>query len=401
MHKEALVFNNIEEAIADLRLGKLIIVCDDANRENEGDLVGLAEFITPESVNFMITHGKGLLCVPMSSEYAQHFGLYDMVRRNNDSFGTAFTQSVDHISTTTGISAYERATTIKALSNLENNSLQFRAPGHIFPLIAQESGVLKRSGHTEAAVDLANLAGSKPVGVICEIIKSDGTMALLPDLLEMSQSLGLKIIHIQDLIHYRKTNEQLVERVACSNLPTKFGEFNLIGFRSIIDNQDVVVLSKGDISQNPCPVVRMHSECLTGDSFGSLRCECGEQLAKSLSFIEQNGGLLIYLRQEGRGIGLLNKIKAYNLQDQGMDTVEANLHLGFLDDMRDYYLAAQVLKDLGVSQIELMSNNPRKIGQLEQYGIHVKMRKEIIIDTNSENSNYMQVKKNKLGHLLD
>lgn len=394
------MFNTIDEALADLAQGKLILVCDNEDRENEGDLVGIAEKITPEALNFMITYGKGLVCSPLSLEYAKRLGLAPMVAENQDRHQTAFTQSVDYKTNTTGISAFERADTLRALANPASLVTDFRAPGHMFPLIAKAGGVLERKGHTEAAVDLARLAGCNPVGVICEVIKADGTMARLPDLIEMAHQFDLKLIHIQDLIEYRKRNDELVERIATSKLPTKFGEFNLVGFKSLIDNQEVIVLVKGELTSQSTPLVRIHSECLTGDGFASLRCDCGEQLAASLLRLEAEGGILIYLRQEGRGIGLLNKIKAYALQDQGMDTVEANLHLGFPDDMRDYYLASQVLRNLGIQKIQLLSNNPRKFQGLEQYGIQIVARQELIIAANAKNKDYLDVKVSKLGHLL-
>lgn len=394
------MFNTIEEALADLAQGKLILVCDNEDRENEGDLLGIAEKISPESLNFMITHGRGLVCSPLSSDYAKRLGLSPMVINNQDRHQTAFTQSVDYKTNTTGISAFERTDTLRALANSSSQAVDFRAPGHMFPLIAKDGGVLERQGHTEAAVDLARLAGCNPVGVICEVIKADGTMARLPDLIAMAQQFELKLIHIQDLITYRKRHEKLVERIDQAKLPTKYGNFDLFGFNSLIDNQEVIVLVKGKLVPESTPLVRIHSECLTGDAFASLRCDCGEQLAASLLRLEAEGGILIYLRQEGRGIGLLNKIKAYALQDQGMDTVEANLHLGFPDDMRDYYLAAQVLRDLGITQIKLLSNNPRKFHGLEQYGIKVIARQELIITANLQNKDYLDTKVSKLGHLL-
>lgn len=394
------MFNTIEEALADLKIGKLILVCDDEDRENEGDLVGIAELITPESINFMITYGKGLVCAPLSDEYAQRLNLRPMVEKNQDSHQTAFTQSIDYKTSTTGISAYERATTLQQMANSSSLPNDFRAPGHIFPLIAKDGGVLIRKGHTEAAVDLAKLAGFAPVGVICEVINNDGTMARLPELKNISTQHDLKLINIQDLINYRKCNDNLITKISQAKMPTKFGTFEMLGYQSIIDNQECVALVKGDLTLNKTPLVRIHSECLTGDGFGSLRCDCGEQLAASLQEIELHGGMLIYLRQEGRGIGLLNKIKAYALQDSGMDTVEANLHLGFPDDMRDYYLAAQILRNLGISQINLLSNNPRKFDALEKYGIKIASRTELIIKANSVNKEYLQTKVDKLGHLL-
>lgn len=394
------MFNTIDEALEDLRSGKLILVCDDEGRENEGDLVGLADKITPQSLNFMITHGKGLVCCPLNQEYAAKLGLKPMVYENQDNHQTAFTQSVDYASCTTGISAAERALTLNQLANPSSKRSDFREPGHIFPLTAKSGGVLERAGHTEAAVDLAKLAGANPVGVICEIINTDGTMSRLPELIKFAREHDLKLIHIQALITYRKRNEKLIQREAVTKLPTKFGTFEMYGFRSLIDNQEAVALVKGTLTAGSQPLVRIHSECLTGDGFGSLRCDCGEQLAASLTRIEQEGGILIYLRQEGRGIGLLNKLKAYALQDQGMDTVEANLHLGFADDLRDYYLAAQILRDFGITKISLLSNNPRKLNALGDYGVEIVERQELIIAANTVNKDYLDTKVSKLGHLL-
>jgi len=395
------LFNTIDEAIADLKQGKVIIVCDDENRENEGDFLAIAENITPESINLMITHGKGLVCSPVGTAIAKRLGLEQMVRRNRDNMQTAFSQSIDHVDCTTGISAYERYLTLSKMADPKTGINDFRAPGHVFPLLAKPNGVLERPGHTEAAVDLARLAGFSEAGVICEIINPDGTMARLPELSELAKKFDLKLIHIKDLIDYRKLHEQLIEPVASSLLPTKHGTFEMFGYRCLVDNQEIVALVKGNsFDQNSEPLVRIHSECLTGDGFGSLRCDCGEQLAASLERIEKDGGILIYLRQEGRGIGLLNKIKAYQLQDQGMDTVEANLHLGFPDDMRDYYLAAQVLRNLGVSKIQLLSNNPRKFSGLEKYGVKIANRQELIVPANPTNQDYLNVKANKLGHLF-
>lgn len=395
------MFNTIEAALEDLKQGRIIIVCDDANRENEGDFVAIADKMTPEDVNFMITHGKGLLCSPLSAEYAHRLGLNPMVSENRDIHQTAFTQSIDHVNCTTGISAYERYLTLSSMAKPNSKAKDFRSPGHIFPLIAKEGGVLKRPGHTEAAIDLAILAESASVAAICEIINEDGTMAQIPELIEMAQKFDLKIIHIQDLIIYRKRHQKLISREVATKLPSKFGNFDIVGYRSLIDGEEAVALIKGELTQGIIPLVRIHSECLTGDSFGSWRCDCGEQLAVGLGRIEQEGGILIYLRQEGRGIGLLNKLKAYALQDKGIDTVEANLQLGFSDDARDYYIAAQILRDLGVSQIRLLSNNPRKIEGLSQYGIEIVSREKLIISANEINSVYLQIKASKMGHLFD
>lgn len=395
------MFNTIEEALTDLKAGKLILVCDNEDRENEGDLVGLAEFITPESINFMITYGKGLVCAPLTTDYAKRLNLSPMVNDNQDSHKTAFTQSIDYKTSTTGISAEERAITLQQLANPNSSAVEFRAPGHIFPLIAKNGGVIIRAGHTEAAVDLAKLCNADPVGVICEVINDDGTMSRVPELHKMAQKYNLKLIHIKDLITYRKRHEILIKQIAKAKMPTKFGEFEMVGYQSTVDNQECVALVKGNFDENSIPLVRIHSECLTGDGFGSLRCDCGEQLASSLQEIEKNGGILIYLRQEGRGIGLLNKIRAYALQDKGMDTVEANLHLGFPDDMRDYYLAAQILREMGIKSINILSNNPRKFSGLESYGIKIAQRTELIMKTNHVNKKYFETKVSKLGHLLD
>ncbi|MDD3267531.1 MAG: 3,4-dihydroxy-2-butanone-4-phosphate synthase [Burkholderiales bacterium] len=393
------MFNTIEDAISDLQQGKLIIVCDNEDRENEGDFLGIAELMTEEQVNFMITHGKGLVCVPLAKEYAKNFGLNPMVQRNEDNMQTAFTQSVDYKTSTTGISAKERMTTILELANKQNIASDFRAPGHIFPLVAKDGGVIVRPGHTEAAVDLAKLSGFTPVGVICEIINDDGTMARVPELIKIAEKFDMKMIHIENLIEYRKANDKIINKVSSARLPTKHGEFNMIGYQSIITHEECIALVKEPLS-GEIPLVRIHSECLTGDGFASLRCDCGEQLERSMEEIHAHGGVLIYLRQEGRGIGLLNKIKAYALQDLGMDTVEANLHLGFPDDMREYYLAAQILQDLGYTKINLLSNNPRKFSTLEKYGITIASRKELIIKANSNNKDYLSTKVTKLGHIL-
>lgn len=393
------MFNTIEEALHDLRQGKLILVCDNEDRENEGDLVGIAEFITPESINFMITHGKGLVCVPMTKEYASKFNLHPMVQENKDTHQTAFTQSIDHKSSTTGISAHERAFSIKELINPNAKTDDFRAPGHIFPLIAKDGGVLVRAGHTEATIDLAKLIGAKPVGVICEVINPDGTMSRVKELHEMAKQYNLKLIHIKDLIEYRKKNDTLIEKISQAKLPTTHGKFDMHGFKSLVDGQEIIALTS-KLDNGKTPLVRIHSECLTGDGFASLRCDCGEQLSTSMQMISEHGGMLIYLRQEGRGIGLLNKVRAYALQDQGMDTVEANLHLGFPDDLREYYLASQVLTNFGINEINLLSNNPRKLSSIEKYGIKIAKRTELIIKANESNKDYLQVKVDKLGHML-
>lgn len=400
--EEKIELDSIEEAIYDLMLGKVIIVVDDEDRENEGDFVALAEKATPEVINFMIKEGRGLVCVPITEERARELNLPPMVEKNTDYHGTAFTVSVDHIDTTTGISAPERAQTIQALIDPDAKPGEFRRPGHVFPLIAKPGGVLRRAGHTEAAVDLARMCGSTPAAVICEVIKEDGTMARLPDLYEIKKKHGLKLISIQDLIHYRNEKENLVRREAEARIPTDFGVFTAIAYSNVIDDKEHIALVKGRIDPNKPVMVRVHSECLTGDVFHSRRCDCGLQLEAALRQIEQEGcGVLLYMRQEGRGIGLINKLKAYKLQEQGLDTVEANIKLGFKPDLRDYGIGAQILKDLGVRKMRLLTNNPRKIAGLAGYGLEVVERIKLQMPPNESNSRYLHVKQQKLGHLLD
>lgn len=395
-------FDPIEEAIYDLMQGKIIIVVDDEDRENEGDFIALADKATPEVINFMITEGRGLVCVPISAERAEELDLQPMVTNNTDNHGTAFTVSIDHVDTTTGISAHERSLTIKAMINAQSKPEDFRRPGHIFPLVAKKGGVLRRAGHTEAAVDLAVMSGSSPAGVICEIIKEDGSMARLPDLIDFKEKHGMKLICIKDLIHYRNEKENLVHREVEVKMPTDFGHFKVVAYTNQVDNKEHVALVKGHIDPKQPVLVRVHSECLTGDVFHSHRCDCGPQFSAALKRIEAEGtGVLLYMRQEGRGIGLINKLKAYKLQEQGFDTVDANLKLGFLPDQRDYGIGAQILKDLGVRKIRLMTNNPRKIKGLEGYGLSVVERVSIQIEENEDNSNYLHTKQAKLGHLLN
>ncbi|MFC0525093.1 bifunctional 3,4-dihydroxy-2-butanone-4-phosphate synthase/GTP cyclohydrolase II [Pontibacillus salicampi] len=395
------MFNTIQEALEDLKKGRMVIVCDDEDRENEGDLVALAEHTTPEVINFMITQGKGLVCAPVSHSIAEQLELFPMVERSTDPHGTAFTVSIDHKSSTTGISAAERAKTVRELLNPEARSHDFKRPGHIFPLLAKDGGVLRRAGHTEAAVDLARLADSKPAGVICEIIKEDGTMARVPDLQVMAKEFDLKMITIQDLIQYRNREDKLVQREVDIKLPTEYGDFTAIGYSNVVDDKEHVALIKGEVDPNQPTLVRVHSECLTGDVFGSFRCDCGPQLHSALKQIEENGsGVLLYMRQEGRGIGLLNKMHAYRLQEQGMDTVEANEELGFAPDLRDYGIGAQILKDLGIRQLNLLTNNPRKITGLKGYGLEVVNRVPIQMESRKENERYLKAKQSKLGHLL-
>jgi len=393
--------STIEEALEDIKQGKMIVVVDDEDRENEGDLILAAEKVTPEAINFMAKYGRGLICLAIAPEIAERLQLPLQPRRGVDPYGTAFTVSIEaRYGVTTGISAYDRAHTIKVAIDENSGPEDIVTPGHVFPIVARKGGVLVRAGHTEAAVDLARLAGLKPAGVICEIMKDDGTMARMPDLEKFAEEHGLKIITIRDLIAYRIKNESLVKREVETVLPTKYGTFKLIAYSNFIDNATHIALVMGEITEEPV-LVRVHSECLTGDVFGSLRCDCGPQLHKAMELIAKEGrGVILYLRQEGRGIGLLNKLKAYKLQDEGKDTVEANIALGFKPDLRDYGIGAQILRDLGVRRMRLMTNNPRKIIGLEGYGLKVVERIPLEIPPKPENYRYLKTKKEKLGHLI-
>jgi 3,4-dihydroxy 2-butanone 4-phosphate synthase/GTP cyclohydrolase II len=395
-------FDEVAAAIEDIKQGKIIIVCDDEDRENEGDMIMAAQKVTPEAVNFISKYARGLMCVPMTNEHLDKYQLNQMVSNNTAPLGTRFTVSVDYlIGTTTGISAFDRAATVKALSSDNARTDDFGRPGHIFPLQASEGGVLSRAGHTEAAVDLARLAGLKPVGFLCEILAEDGSMARVPALMDIAKQFSMKIITIKDLIAYRRRHEKLVHRVETVDLPSKYGHFKLHLYESAIDTQNHLAIEKGDVAGRKDVLVRVHSSCLTGDILGSCRCDCGEQLAESLRMIEKEGqGLVLYMRQEGRGIGLANKIKAYKLQEHGRDTVEANLELGFGADLRDYGIGAQILVDMGLSTIRLITNNPKKVVGIQGYGLQVVERVPMNIAPNEYNRRYLETKRDKLGHLL-
>jgi 3,4-dihydroxy 2-butanone 4-phosphate synthase / GTP cyclohydrolase II len=395
-------FATIEEALEDIRAGRMIVVCDDADRENEGDLTLAAQFATPEAINFMAKEGRGLICLALTPSRCDELGLDLMAAKNESPFETAFTVSVEaRDGVTTGISAADRARTVQVAIDPSSAPRDLVQPGHIFPLKAKPGGVLERTGQTEAAVDLARLAGLNPAGVICEVMNDDGTMARVPDLERYCARHGLKMITVADLIAYRRRHDKLVERVVTTRLPTAFGEFNVVGYRSLVDDKHHVAMVKGEIDGQTDVLVRVHSECLTGDVFHSLRCDCGEQLDSALAMIEREGrGVLLYLAQEGRGIGLLNKLKAYNLQDKGYDTVDANLELGLPVDLRDYGIGAQILSDLGLSSIRILTNNPKKIRGLEGYGLSVTAQVPIVHAANPHNMAYLRAKRDRLGHAI-
>lgn len=395
-------FSTIEEALEDLRKGKIILVTDDEERENEGDFICAAQFATTENINFMATHGKGLICMPMSREYVERLQFPQMVSNNTDNHETAFTVSIDHVDTTTGISAAERSVTAMKCVDDAAKPQDFRRPGHMFPLLAKKNGVLERNGHTEATVDLLRLAGLKECGLCCEIMREDGTMMRKTELIQVAEKFNLKFITIAALQQYRKVHDKLVERVADVKMPTKYGNFRAYGYINKLNGEHHVALVKGEIGDGENILCRVHSECLTGDAFGSLRCDCGQQFAAAMKQIEEEGrGIMLYMRQEGRGIGLINKLKAYELQEQGMDTVEANLALGFDEDLREYYIGSQILRDLGVKSMRLLTNNPLKVYGLSDFGMKVIKRVPIQMEITAYDAFYLRTKQKKMGHFLN